>query len=174
MVFLLSVQTSFILILFVAILTLYFSNFISESWTTQTTPKVESRLIFGNTTAINNNFTIEVNDSLVVTLTLVDTNTTDQITHDDGIHFLSVICPIRSPIVVLPATTPIPLPEVNKAANLTEIEGLVYCQTSNISDLNITKSINEQLIDAKLAILDIKSCNNQSIPISILSRMDVC
>lgn len=176
MIFRLCVHTYLLfIILFVAILSFYFSNFILESWaTTQTTPEFESRLIFGNTTAVNDNFTIGVNDNLVVTLALVDTNTTNQITHDDGIHFISVVCPIRSPVIVLPATNSMTFYELNKSANLKEIDGIVYCQTTNISDLNFTKSINEQLVDAKLALLDNKNCKNQTLPFSIISKTDDC
>ncbi|WP_148686352.1 hypothetical protein [Candidatus Nitrosocosmicus hydrocola] len=174
MVFRLSIHSPLLIILFVAILSSYFSNFISESWATQTTLEFQSRLIFGNTTAVNDNFTLEVNDSLVVTLALVATNTTDEITHEDGIHFMSVVCPIRSPVVVFPVSNSISLYELNKSANLKEIEGVVYCQSSNISDLNSTKSINEQLVDAELAIPDNNNCKNQNIPFSVLSRIDDC
>lgn len=174
MVLRLLLHTTFIFVLFVAILSSYFSNFISESWATQTTSEFESQLIFGNTTAVNDNFTLEVNDSLIVTLALVATNTTDEITHEDGIHFMSMVCPIRSPVVVFPVTNSITLHELNKSANLKEIEGVVYCQTNNISDLNSAKSINEQLVDAELAILDNNNCKNQNIPFSILSRIGDC
>jgi hypothetical protein len=163
-----------LIILFVATLFLYFGNFTAESWT-QTTSEFESRLIFGNTTAVNDNFTIEVNENLVVSLALIDTNTTDQTFHQDGIHFMSVVCPIRSPVVVLPLPYSLnSLEHDNKSANLTEIEGIVYCQASNISDINSTQSINEQLLDAKLATLHKKYCNNQTFAFSFLSRISEC
>jgi hypothetical protein len=111
---------------------------------------------------------------LVVLLALVDTNTTDQTSHEDGLHYVSVVCPIRSPVVVIPATISPNSLELNKLANPTEIEGIVYCQTSNISDINSTKSINEQLLDANLATLDKKNCINQTSVFSFLSRIYDC
>ena len=164
---------TFFFVLFVASLFIYFSNFTTESWP-QITQEFESKYIFGNTTAVNDNFTIGVNGNLVVSLALAHANTTDQTSHEDAIHFMSVVCPIRSPVIVLPVNNSINSHELNKSANLTEIEGVVYCQASNISDVKSIKSINEQLVDAKLATLDSKNCNSQTFAHSILSRIDDC
>ena len=148
----------------------YFSNFTTDSWP-QTTQEFESKYIFGNTAAVNDNFTIGVNGNLVVSLALIDINTTDQASREDAIHFLSVVCPIRSPVIVLPVNNSTNSLELNKSANLTEIEGVVYCQASNISDVKSVKSINEQLVNAKLASLDSKNCNSQTFAHLLLSRI---
>lgn len=172
MTFQMSVYKSFF-VLFVASIFFYFLNFTAESWS-QTTSEFKSRLIFGNTTAVNDNFTIGVNGNVLVSLALIDTNSTNQTSHEDGIHFMSVVCPIRSPVVVLPVNNSINLFELNKSANLTEIEGVIYCQASNISDIMSIKSINEQLIDSKLVTLNSTNCNSQNFAYSLLSKIDDC
>jgi hypothetical protein len=166
-----SIHAPFI-ILFIASLFIYFLNYSMESWT-QTASEFESKFIFGKITAVNDNFSIGINDSLVVSLALVDTNTaTNQTSHEDLIHFMSVVCPIRSPVVVLPVPDSInSLEHDSKSANLTDIQGVLYCQASNISDINSTKSINEQLVIAKLATLDSKNCNSQTCAHSLLTRL---
>jgi hypothetical protein len=159
--------------MFISSLILYFSSYSAEI-STQVTSEFESRLIFGNTTAVNDNFTIGLNGSLIVSLALIDTNNTDQITQD-AIHYMSVACPIRSPVVVLPVTNSTNALEFNKSANLTDvIEGIVYCQASNSSDTSSTKSINEQLIDTKLAKLNSPNCNSQTFTFSNFSRLGNC
>ena len=122
--------------------------------------------ISGNITEVNNNYTVEVNGNLLVSLAFIDSSTTDQTITQDGIHFMSVVCPIRSPVIVLPIASYTNLLEDNQSADLKEIEGIVFCQSTNISDVNSTKSINEQLIDARLATLDSKICNNATTPAS--------
>lgn len=168
-----SIYMSFI-IMFISSLILYFSSYSAEI-STQVTSEFESRLIFGNTSAVNDNFTIGLNGSLIVPLALIETNNTDQITQEDAIHYMSVVCPIRSPVVILPVINSTNALDVNKSANLTDvIEGIVYCQASNSSDTRSTKSINEQLIDAKFAKLDSPNCNSQIFAFSNFSRLGDC
>jgi hypothetical protein len=130
--------------------------------------------IIGNITEVNNNHTVEVNGNLLVSLAFIDSSTTDQTTHQDGIHFMSVLCPIRSPVIVLPIANFTNLLDDNQPVDLTEVEGIVFCQSSNISDVNSTKSINEQLIDARLATLDSKICNNATLASSHLAKIIKC
>jgi hypothetical protein len=160
-------------VMFVASMFPFLSGFTLESWA-QSNSEFESRLIFGNTTAVNDNYTIGINDNLVVSLALIDTKISDQILREDGIHFISVVCPIRSPVVVSPVTSSINSDELTQSSNLTQIDGIVYCQASNISDIKSKKSINEQLIDAKLATFDSKNCNNQTFAYPPPSRIENC
>ena len=160
-------------VMFVASTFLFLSGFTLESWA-QSNSEFESRLIFGNTTAVNDNYTIGINDNLVVSLSLIDTKISDQILREDGIHFISVVCPIHSPVVVSPVTSSINSDELTQSSNRTQIDGIVYCQASNISDIKSKKSINEQLIDAKLATFDSKNCNNQTFAYPPPSRIENC
>jgi hypothetical protein len=159
--------------MFVASTFPFLSGFTLESWA-QSNSEFESRLIFGNTTAVNDNYTIGINDNLVVSLAFIDTNITDQILREDGIHFISVVCPIRSPVIVSPVTSSINSDELTQSSNLTQIDGIVYCQASNISDIKSKKSINEQLIDAKLATLGSKNYNIQIFAYPPPFRIDNC
>jgi hypothetical protein len=160
-------------VIFVAITFPFLSGFTVESWA-QSNSEFESRLIFGNTTSVNDNYTIGINDNLVVSLAFIDTNTSDPTLHEDGIHFMSVLCPIRSPVIVSPVTNSINSDELTQSSNRTQIEGIVYCQASNISDIKSKKSINEKLIDVKLATLDSKNCNSQIFAYLPLSRIGKC
>jgi hypothetical protein len=112
--------------------------------------ELELQPIFGNISAVNNNYTVGVNDNLLISLAFINLNTTDETIFQDGIHFISVVCPIRSPVIVLPISDSTNFDEANPNTNLIKLEGIVFCQTSNISDINSTKSVNQQLIDAKL------------------------
>lgn len=160
-------------VMFVASTFLYLSEFTVESWA-QSNSEFELRLIFGNITAVNDNYTIGINDNLVVSLAFIDTNITDQVLREDGVHFMSIVCPIRSPVILSPVTSSVNSDELTPSFNLTQIDGIVYCQTSNISDIKSKKSINEQLIDAKLATLDSKNCNGQNFAYPPPSRIDNC
>jgi hypothetical protein len=163
----------FFFVMFVASMFPYLSGFTIESGA-QSNSEIESRLIFGTTTAVNDNYTIGINDNLVVSLAFIDTNIIDQVLREDGIHFISVVCPIRSPVIVSPVTSSINSDELTQSSKRTQIDGIVYCQANNISDMKSKKSINEQLIDAKLAPLDSKNCNSQILAYPPLSRIDNC
>ena len=80
--------------------------------------------ISGNITEVNNNYTVELNGNLLVSLAFIDSSTTDQTIYQDGIHFMSVVCPIRSPVIVLPMDNPTNLVEDDQSADLKEIEGI--------------------------------------------------
>ncbi len=152
----------------------WFSNYSTDIWALPTAELFQPIPISGNITEVNNNYTVEVNGNLLVSLAFIDSSTTDQTIHQDGIHFMSVLCPIRSPVIVSPIANFTNLLEDNQSADLTEIEGIVFCQSSNISDVNSTKSINEQLVDARLAILDSKICNNATLASSHLAKIMKC
>ncbi|CAN5654785.1 hypothetical protein BH23THE1_BH23THE1_17230 [soil metagenome] len=152
----------------------WFSNYSTDIWAQTAVEVFQPIPIIGNITEVNNNHTVEVNGNLLVSLAFIDSSTTDQTIHQDGIHFMSVLCPIRSPVIVLPISNFTNLHEDNQSPDLTEIEGIVFCQSSNISDVNYTKSINEQLIDARLATLDSKICNNATFASSYLAKIMKC
>lgn len=121
---------------------------------------VQPKPIFGKVTEISKNYTVGVNGSLVVSLAFINPNSTDQTTHEDGVHYMSVVCPIRSPVIILPVSDYTRFNDTDPYMNLTNLAGIVYCQTSNISDINSEKSINEQMVDANLASLDDNGCKD--------------
>ncbi len=82
--------------------------------------------ISGNITEVNNNYTVELNGNLLVSLAFIDSSTTDQTIHQDGIHFMSLVCPIRSPVIVLPMDNPTNLVDDDQSADLKEIEGIFF------------------------------------------------
>jgi hypothetical protein len=152
----------------------WFSNYSTYIWAQTNLELIQPIPISGNITEVNDNYTVELNGNLLVSLAFIDSTTSDQTIHQDGIHFMSVVCPIRSPVIVLPITNSTNLLEDNQSANLKEIEGIVFCQSTNISDVNSAKSINEQLIDARLATLDNKICNNATPASSHLAKITKC
>ena len=152
----------------------WFSNYSSDIWAQTTVEWFQPTPISGNITEVNNNYTVELNGNLLVSLAFIDSTTSDQTIHQDGIHFMSVVCPIRSPVIVLPIANSTNLLEDNQSADLKEIDGIVFCQSTNVSDVNSTKSINEQLIDARLATLDSKICNNATPASSHLANIMKC
>ena len=152
----------------------WFSNYSTDIWAQTTVELFQPTPISGNITEVNNNYTVELNGKLLVSLAFIDSTTSDQTIHQDGIHFMSVVCPIRSPVIVLPIANSTNLLEDNQSADLKEIEGIVFCQSTNISYVNSTKSINEQLIDARLVTLDSKICNNATPASSHLDNVMKC
>ncbi len=159
------VQKFIILVFFSLIILLTsigFSNYSPTTiWANILPPfKGHSELIIGKISDVNNNHTVGVNNTLLVELALVNLNITDEIKSQDATHFMSVVCPIRSPVVVMPEFNSPYILSHSSSENLSKIKGIVFCQSSSISDINTTKSINEQLVDANLATLDNKSCIN--------------
>jgi hypothetical protein len=152
----------------------WFSNYSTDIWAQTTVELFEPTPISGNITEVNNNYTVELNGNLLVSLAFINSSTTDQTIYQDGIHFMSVVCPIRSPVIVLPLDNSTNLLEDDQSADLKEIEGIVFCQSANFSDVNSTKSINEQLIDARLATLDSKICNNTTSAFPHLAKIMKC
>jgi hypothetical protein len=152
----------------------WFSDYSIAIWAQITVGSFQPTPISGNITEVNNNYTVELNGNLLISLAFIDSTTPDQTIHEDGIHFMSVVCPIRSPAIVLPIANSTNLLGDNQSADLKKIEGIVFCQSTNISDVNSTKSINEQLIDARLATLDSKICNNATPASSHLTNIMQC
>jgi len=152
----------------------WFSNYSTDTWAQTKLELFQPTPISGNITEVNNNYTLELNGNLLVSLAFINSTTSDQTIHQDGIHFMSVVCPIRSPVIVLPITNSTNLLEDNQFADLKEIDGIVFCQSTNISDVNSTKSINEQLIDARLATLDSKICKYATPASSHLANLMKC
>ena len=155
-----------------------FSISSDPAWVQTTKVLLQQSLpISGNITAVNNNYTAEINNNMLVSLAFINPNSTDETVFQDGIHYISVVCPIRSPAVVLPVSDFTIFDAEGPNANLTNlVDGILFCQTSNTSDINSTESINEQLLDAKLATLDNSSrmCNNDTFTYSLSDRETGC
>ena len=126
----------------------------------------QSGQILGKITEVNNNHTVGINNTLLVELAFADINITDQTKSQDATHFMSVLCPIRSPVVVVPEIDSTDLASSDNQNKVTKVKGIVFCQSNSISDMKDTKSINEQLIEANLATLDNKSCINSELATS--------
>jgi hypothetical protein len=145
----------------------------------QTTKELlqQSLPIFRNVSAVNTNNTVGINNNIIVSPAFINPNSSDETVFQGGIHYISVVCPIRSPAVVLPVSDSTIFDAENPNSNLTKlVDGILYCQIIKTSDINSTKSINEQLIDAKLATLDNSSrkCNNETFTYSLSDRETDC
>ncbi len=152
----------------------WFSNYSTDIWAQTNLELFQPIPISGNITEVNNNYTVELDGNLLVSLAFINSTASDQTIHQDGIHFMSVVCPIRSPVIVLPIANSTNVLEDSRSADLKEIEGIVFCQSTNISDVNSTKSINEQLVDARLATLDSKNCKYTTPATSHLANIMKC
>lgn len=118
----------------------------------------QSPIFTGNITEVFNNFTIQLNGSLNVKLAFIDDNTNNNSQKlEDSIHYVSMLCPIRSPALVFPEfeTKSHSLIYLDKA-NL--IAGIVYCQSSKYQDTLENTSVNQDLIDSEIANLDESAC----------------
>ena len=155
-----------------------FSIYSGLTWTQTTKELLQQPLpISGNITAVNNNYTVGINNNILVSLAFINPNLIDETVFQDGIHYISVVCPIRSPAVVLPVLDSTIFDAKNPNSNSTKlVDGILFCQTSNTSDMNSTKSINEQLIDAKLATRDnsTRMCINETFTYSLSDTETGC
>lgn len=155
-----------------------FSIYSGPTWVQTTKELLEQSLpISGNITAVNSNYTVGINNNILVSLAFINPNSSDETVFQDGVHYISVVCPIRSPAFVLPVADSTNFDAENPNSNLTKlVDGILFCQTSNTSDINSTKSINEQLIDAKLATRDNSSrmCNNETFTYSLSDSETDC
>lgn len=155
-----------------------FLNYSAPAWAQTPIELLQQSLpISGNITAVNNNYTVGIDNNILVSLAFINPNSGDETVFQDGIHYISVVCPIRSPAVVLPVSDSTNFDVKNSNSNLTKlVDGILFCQTSSTSDINSTKSINEQLIDVKLATLDNSStmCNNETFTYSLSDTQTGC
>lgn len=117
----------------------------------------------GTITEVKDNYIIEIENNTIISLSLIDNEINDSQLLKDSTHFISVLCPVRSPVVVYPdLTSNIEKNETLGGNHSKTIDGIVYCTNSKISkDVNNT-SINEALVKSKLAYIDLNYCNISS------------
>lgn len=111
----------------------------------------------GKITEVGSNYTIQIDNITDVKLAFLDTNMKDPQMLSDATHFMSILCPIRSPVLVYPDLYSI-LP-INWTLPKGEISALVYCQNFDNLSNEYLFSLNEQLVKAKLANSDKDVCS---------------
>lgn len=111
----------------------------------------------GKITEVGPNYTIQIDNITDVRLAFLDTRIKDPQILGDATHFMSVMCPIRSPALIYPDMNS------NLASNGTvtnsEISAVVYCQIFDNHNSEYLISLNEQLVKANLAIFDKDVCS---------------
>lgn len=111
----------------------------------------------GKITEVSNNYTIQIDNITDVRLAFLDTRMEDPQILDDATHFMSVLCPIRSPVLVYPdlySTLP-----NTWTVKKSEISAIVYCQNFDNHNKEHLISLNEQLVKANLANFDKGACS---------------
>ena len=136
-----------------------FTIFISNAkYTKALAHPFSSNLPFiGKITEVGNNYTMQIDNSTDVKLAFLDTPIKDSQILADATHFMSVLCPIRSPVLIYPDLYSILPNNVNDTKS--EISALVYCQNFDNQSNEDWISLNEELVKAKLAIFDKNACS---------------
>ncbi|MDN5867685.1 MAG: hypothetical protein L0H55_09850 [Candidatus Nitrosocosmicus sp.] len=134
--------------------TIYVSN--SDYSNALANPLSSNLPFIGKITEVGSNYTIQIDNITDVRLAFLDTRMKDPQILDDATHFMSVLCPIRSPALVYPNLTFILLNSWTVAKN--EISALVYCQNFDNHSNKHSMSLNEQLVKANLAVFDKDAC----------------
>lgn len=104
----------------------------------------------GQVTGVIDGYTLEI-DNKTVKLALIDGiegNDTEIL--NEATHFTSMLCPIRSPALVYHDN----YYHGKKLDNSSILSAVVYCLASNNYNGTSMMSVNESLLDAKLALLD--------------------
>lgn len=112
----------------------------------------------GKITEVGSSYTMQIDNNTDIKLAFLDTHIKDPQILADATHFMSVLCPIRSPVLVYPDFYSI-LPN-NGNVTKSEISALVYCQNFDNRSNEDWISLNEELVKSKLAIFDKDVCSN--------------
>lgn len=99
-------------------------------------------------------YTLEIGNS-TVKLSLIDDKVLGEETIGEATHYTSMLCPIRSPALIYPDNHQQDGKEHN---NSTELSAVVYCLANIDGNNSRIVSINESLLEAKLAVIDKKAC----------------
>ena len=106
------------------------SHYSTVIWA-QTTVELFQPIPFsGNITEVNNNYTAELYGNLLVSFAFFVSTTLDQTIHQDSIHFMIVVSPVCSPVIVIQIANSTNLLEDNQSEDLKEIVGIVFCQST--------------------------------------------
>lgn len=119
-------------------------------------------IIKGIISEVYNNNTVQLNGTLNVKLSFIKHSYNDTLKQEDSTHYASVMCPIKSPALVYVES------QINNQSthsvilneSTSYISGILFCQTTSVSDTLKELSINEDLISSKVAVLDSSSCKN--------------
>lgn len=119
-------------------------------------------ILKGNISEVFNNNTVQLNGTFNVQLSFIKSSYNDTSKQEDLTHYVSVMCPIRSPSIVQVESQ-----MTNQSAFTSKIKenadymsGILFCQATNDSHMLKDSSINEDLISLKVAVLDNSSCEN--------------
>lgn len=117
----------------------------------------------GTITEVKENYIIEIENNTIIRLSLIDREINDSQLLKDSTHFISVLCPVRSPVVVYPdLTSNLKKNETSEDNYSNIIDGIVFCTNSKISNDENNNSINEALVKSKLAYIDSNYCYTSS------------
>ena len=144
-----------VIIFFCIGVTILISN--TKYATTLANPFSSNLPFIGKITEVGSDHTIKIDNSTDVKLTFLDTHIKDPQMLADATHFMSVVCPIRSPILVYPDLYSVLSNYGNDMKS--EINALVYCQNFDNQSNEEWISLNEELVKAKLAIFDKNACS---------------
>jgi len=119
-------------------------------------------VIKGSITEVYNNNTVQLNGTLNVKLSFIKQFNEDPLKQEDSTHYASVMCPIRSPAIIYVEShiTNQPNSTSKTKDDLNHINGILFCQTTDLSDTLKNSSINEDLISSNVSSLDNSSCKN--------------
>ncbi len=123
----------------------------NDNFSDATEPYLEDNSFKGQVTGIIDGYTLEI-DNKAVKLALIDgIEENDTQLLNEATHFTSMLCPIRSPALAYHDN----YYHGEKLNNASILSAVVYCLASNnYNDTSTTKSVNESLLDAKLALMD--------------------
>lgn len=115
----------------------------------------------GQVTGVIDGYTLEI-DNRTVNLALIEgIDGDDAQILNEATHFTSMLCPIRSPALVYHDN----YYHGEKLNNASILSAVVYCLASdNYNDTSTIKSVNESLLDAKLAVMDRDASNKSNYP----------
>ncbi len=105
----------------------------------------------GQVTGVIDGYTLEIDNKAVKLALIEGIEENDTQILNEATHFTSMLCPIRSPAVVYHDN----YYDGEKLNNASILSAVVYCMAgNNHNDTSTIKSVNESLLDAKLALMD--------------------
>ncbi len=113
----------------------------------------------GKVTGVIDGYTLEIDNKTVKLALIEGIEGNDTQILNEATHFTSMLCPIRSPALVYHDNYYLG----EKLNNASILSAVVYCLASNsYNDTSTTKSVNESLLDVKLALMDRNASNKSS------------
>ncbi len=122
-------------------------------------PHFADNIFKGKVTGVIDGYTLEIDNKTVKLALIEGIEGNDTQTLNEATHFTSMLCPIRSPALVYHDN----YYHGEKLNNASILSAVVYCLASNnYNDTSTIKSVNESLLDAKLALMERDSSDKSS------------